>query len=195
LANHVLGDHRRAAISAAVTLSLIDYPLGVAWDELVKLVGVSKGRYAYYHFELVHSVEGHEVPLPLRVTWGLFHLRESLWPDLGTPRRRSSRRGAADAASPDRGLHRVWYAVHEATPLKPFPDFRATCCRSCRSSSSSAPPSSTSSRRASIVVGLSRRSPSCSRPFRRYQCRCGSILTTSIRARSFLPSSWRAAPG
>jgi hypothetical protein len=37
-----------AAISVMVTLSLIDYPLGVAWDELVKLVGVSKGRYAYY---------------------------------------------------------------------------------------------------------------------------------------------------
>ena len=38
-----------AAISVVVTLSLIDYPLGVAWDELAKLVGVTKGRYAYYH--------------------------------------------------------------------------------------------------------------------------------------------------
>ena len=38
-----------AAISVVVTLGLIDYPLGVAWDELVKLVGVTKGRYAYYH--------------------------------------------------------------------------------------------------------------------------------------------------
>jgi len=37
-----------AAISVAVTLSLIDYPLGVAWDELVKLRGVRTGRYAYY---------------------------------------------------------------------------------------------------------------------------------------------------
>lgn len=27
-----------AAISVVVTLSLIDYPLGVAWDEVVKLV-------------------------------------------------------------------------------------------------------------------------------------------------------------
>src|SRR5580765_6676819 len=34
-----------AAISVVVTLSLIDYPLGVAWDEVVKLVGVTKGRY------------------------------------------------------------------------------------------------------------------------------------------------------
>jgi hypothetical protein len=38
-----------AALSVVVTLSLIGYPLGVAWDELVKLVGVSEGRYAYYH--------------------------------------------------------------------------------------------------------------------------------------------------
>ena len=38
-----------AAITVAVTLSLIDYPLGVAWDELVKLRGVRTGRYAYYH--------------------------------------------------------------------------------------------------------------------------------------------------
>jgi hypothetical protein len=35
-----------ATLSVVVTLSLIDYPLGVAWDEVVKLVGVSKGRYA-----------------------------------------------------------------------------------------------------------------------------------------------------
>ena len=131
LANHVLGDHRRAAISAAVTLSLIDYPLGVAWDELVKLVGVSKGRYAYYHFELVHSVEGHEVPLPLRVTWGLFHLRESLWPGLGTPLFALGLIGLAAplVAARERrmpllliaGFTVLWYA----TPLKPFPDFFA----------------------------------------------------------------------
>jgi hypothetical protein len=54
-------------------------------------------------FELRHSMLGHDVPLPLRLTWGAFHLRESLWPGLGTPlspsassalRRRSSRRGS-----------------------------------------------------------------------------------------------------
>ena len=37
-----------AATSVAVTVSLIDYPLGLAWDELVKLRGVGTGR-AYYH--------------------------------------------------------------------------------------------------------------------------------------------------
>jgi hypothetical protein len=270
-----------AAISVAVTLSLIDYPRGVAWDEVVKLIGVSKGRYAYYHplfmidlaqgaalvvqppdqlslahlvrllgalaggvmvfatfnlarlvlpdlpalaaalaalirllqepaphraillgllvglaagskyigalilpfaviaillvptpgperrwlragtvaatsigtfllimlpairriarwergvnFELVHSVEGHDVPLPLRVTWGLFHLRESLWPGLGTPLFVLGLIGLAAplVAARERrmpllliaGFTLLWYAVHEATPLKPFPDF------------------------------------------------------------------------
>jgi len=38
-----------AAVSVAVTLHLIDYPLGAAWDEFVKLRGVSTGRYHYYH--------------------------------------------------------------------------------------------------------------------------------------------------
>jgi Dolichyl-phosphate-mannose-protein mannosyltransferase len=38
-----------AAISVAVTLHLIDYPLGAAWDEAVKLRGVSTGRWGYYH--------------------------------------------------------------------------------------------------------------------------------------------------
>jgi hypothetical protein len=38
-----------AAISVAVTLHLIDYPLGAAWDELVELRGVSTGRYRYYY--------------------------------------------------------------------------------------------------------------------------------------------------
>jgi hypothetical protein len=38
-----------AAISVAVTLHLIDYPLGAAWDEAVKLRGVRTGRWGYYH--------------------------------------------------------------------------------------------------------------------------------------------------
>jgi hypothetical protein len=66
-----------AAVSGAVTLHLIDYPLGAAWDEFVKLRGVSTGRYRYYH-----------PPLLLIASFAV-----------------------------------LWYAVHEATPLKPFPDF------------------------------------------------------------------------
>ena len=85
------------------------------------------------NFELVHSVEGHDVPLPLRVTWGLFHLRESLWPSLGTPLFALGLIGLAAplVAARERrmplfliaGFILLWYAVHEATPLKPFPDF------------------------------------------------------------------------
>jgi hypothetical protein len=85
------------------------------------------------NFELVHSVEGHDVPLQLRVNWGLFHLRESLWPGLGTPLFALGLIGLAApliAARERRmplflvaGFTLLWYAVHEATPLKPFPDY------------------------------------------------------------------------
>ena len=85
------------------------------------------------NFELVHSVEGHDVPLQLRVNWGLFHLRESLWPGLGTPLFALGLIGLAAplVAARERrmplfliaGFTLLWYAVHEATPLKPFPDF------------------------------------------------------------------------
>jgi hypothetical protein len=38
-----------AVVSVVVTLNLIDSPLGAPWDEIVKLRGVSTGRYHYYH--------------------------------------------------------------------------------------------------------------------------------------------------
>jgi hypothetical protein len=73
------------------------------------------------------------VPVPLRVTWGLFHLRESLWPGLGTPLFALGLIGLAAplVAARERrmplfliaGFILLWYAVDEATPLKPFPDF------------------------------------------------------------------------
>ncbi len=85
------------------------------------------------NFELTHSIQGHDVPLPLRVTWGLFHLRESLWPGIGTPLLALGLLGLAApfVAARERRMPLaliatfavVWYAVHEATPLKPFPDF------------------------------------------------------------------------
>jgi len=85
------------------------------------------------NFELTHSIQGHDVPLPLRVTWGLFHLRESLCPGLGTPLLALGLTGLAApfVAARERRMPLlliasfavVWYAVHEATPLKPFPDF------------------------------------------------------------------------
>jgi hypothetical protein len=85
------------------------------------------------NFELVHSVQGHDVPLPLRLTWGVFHLRESLWPGLGTPLLALGLIGLAApfVAARERRMPLaliasftlLWYAAHEATPLKPFPDF------------------------------------------------------------------------
>jgi 4-amino-4-deoxy-L-arabinose transferase-like glycosyltransferase len=85
------------------------------------------------NFELTHSMLGHDVPLPLRLTWGLFHLRESLWPGLGTPLFALGLVGLAAplVAARERRMPLLliasftllWYAVHEATPLKPFPDF------------------------------------------------------------------------
>ena len=85
------------------------------------------------NFELTHSMLGHDVPLALRLTWGLFHLRESLWPGLGTPLFALGLVGLAAPliAARERRMPLLliasftllWYAVHEATPLKPFPDF------------------------------------------------------------------------
>jgi len=85
------------------------------------------------NIELTHSIEGHDVPLPLRVTWGLFHLRESLWPGLGAPLLAVGLLGLAApfVAVRERRMPLLliasfavlWYAVHAATPLKPFPDF------------------------------------------------------------------------
>jgi len=84
-------------------------------------------------FELTHSIHGHDVPLPPRATWGLFHLRESLWPGLGTPLLALGLVGFAApfVAARERRMPltliatfaALWYAVHAATPLKPFPDF------------------------------------------------------------------------
>ncbi|HEV3241756.1 MAG TPA: hypothetical protein VGY14_00625 [Methyloceanibacter sp.] len=38
-----------AAVFVAATLSVMDYPLGVAWDEFVKLRAISTGRDRFYH--------------------------------------------------------------------------------------------------------------------------------------------------
>jgi Dolichyl-phosphate-mannose-protein mannosyltransferase len=85
------------------------------------------------NFELRHSMLGHDVPLPLQLTWGVFHLRESLWPGLGTLLLVLGLIGLAApfVASRERRMPLLliasftvlWYMVHEATPLKPFPDF------------------------------------------------------------------------
>ena len=121
------------------------------------------------------------MPLPLRLTWGLFHLRESLWPGLGTPLFALGLIGLAAplVAARERRMPLLliasftllWYAVHEATPLKPFPDFSRYMLPLVPLLISSARPLSTSCCRAGTVAGPSRPSPSFSLPSRRYRCR------------------------
>ena len=83
--------------------------------------------------EMAHAAHGHDVRLPVILTYGLFHLRESLLPGLGWPLLTLGMLGLTTAiwAPPERrqgllviaGFALVWYAIHELTPLKPFPGF------------------------------------------------------------------------
>ncbi|HEX6831482.1 MAG TPA: glycosyltransferase family 39 protein, partial [Methyloceanibacter sp.] len=75
------GPERRWLRTGTVTATSIGTFLLIMLPAIRRIARWERG----VNFELVHSVEGHDVPLPLRVTWGLFHLRESLWPGLGTP--------------------------------------------------------------------------------------------------------------
>ena len=87
----------------------------------------------HVNFEIRHAVEGHDVSLPLRLTSGLFHLRESLLPGLGAPLLMAGIIGLAAplVAARERRMPLaliasfavLWYVVHEITPLKPYPDF------------------------------------------------------------------------
>ena len=123
------GPERRWLRAGTVTATAIGTFLLIMLPAIRRIARWERG----VNFELVHSVEGHDVPLPLRVTWGLFHLRESLWPGLGTPLFALGLIGLAAplVAARERrmpllliaGFTLLWYAVHEATPLKPFPDF------------------------------------------------------------------------
>jgi hypothetical protein len=73
------------------------------------------------------------VSLPLRLTYGVFHLRESLLPGLGAPLLIAGIVGLAAplVAAKERRMPLalvaifavLWYAVHEISPLKPYPDF------------------------------------------------------------------------
>jgi hypothetical protein len=86
------------------------------------------------HLEYVHAANGHgDIVLPITVTLGLFHLRESLWPGLGHILTVLSVLGLAApyVALPERrgplavivGFALLWYFAHEISPLKPYPDF------------------------------------------------------------------------
>jgi exosortase/archaeosortase family protein len=84
-------------------------------------------------FNIQHAELGHDVRLPVTLTYGLFHLRESLAPGLGLPLLILGLLGLAApfVAPPERrrplivitAFAALWYAVHELSPLKPFPGF------------------------------------------------------------------------
>jgi hypothetical protein len=81
-------------------------------------------------FEFGHSLKGHDVPLSLNLTRGVFHhLSQSLWPNLGLPLLALGLIGlAAPLIAPsERRMPLMLIAnfavFHEASPLKPFPDF------------------------------------------------------------------------
>ena len=84
-------------------------------------------------FELAHASRGHDVRLPISLTYGLFHLRESLLPGLGLPLLILGLLGLAVPwlSPPERrrpliviaAFALLWYAMHEISPLKPFPGF------------------------------------------------------------------------
>lgn len=87
----------------------------------------------HVNFEIRHAMDGHDVSLPLRLTSGVFHLRESLLPGLGAPLLVAGLVGLAApfVAAQERRTPLaliaifavLWYVVHELTPLKPYPDF------------------------------------------------------------------------
>jgi hypothetical protein len=83
-------------------------------------------------FQIEHAAVGHDVLLPISVTFGVLHLRESLAEGLGLPLLAI---GLAGLAVPFLGRGKcipltvilvvatLWYGTHEVSPLKPFPDF------------------------------------------------------------------------
>jgi len=112
------------ALTAAVVFGLIEAPALSAGPRFLADV-----RYEYFH-----AVVGHpDVVLPITLTWGLFHLRESLWPGLGPALAVLGVLGLAApfCVSAERrrplaviaGFALLWYLAHEISPLKPYPDF------------------------------------------------------------------------
>jgi hypothetical protein len=93
--------------------------------------------YSRFHVSLdsnlLHAAYGHDVRLPVTLTLGVFHLRQSLLPSLGLPLLILGLLGLAAPwlAPPERRrpllvialFALLWYAAHELSPLKPYPGF------------------------------------------------------------------------
>jgi 4-amino-4-deoxy-L-arabinose transferase-like glycosyltransferase len=111
------------ALIAVGVFALVEAPALLAGSQLSSDIGS----------EYNHAVRGHDVALPITLTWGIFHLRESLWPGLGPLLTILGLAGitAPFFASPERrqplaiiaGFTVIWYFGHEISPLKPYPDF------------------------------------------------------------------------
>jgi hypothetical protein len=109
--------------AAGLVFLLIESPAFFAIVQLKDNVG----------YELRHIVVGHDVPLPVTLTYGVFHLSQGLWSELGAPLLVFGLLGLAAPffASPERvmplaviaSFSVVWYVLHELSPLKPYPDF------------------------------------------------------------------------
>jgi hypothetical protein len=113
-----------AAIVAFAVFALIDLPALLAGHQFRTDLRA----------ESVHALSGHtDIVLPITLTWGIFHLRESLWPGLGAPLTILGVLGLASpiVASGERrlqlaviaGFAVLWYFAHEISPLKPYPDY------------------------------------------------------------------------
>jgi 4-amino-4-deoxy-L-arabinose transferase-like glycosyltransferase len=119
----------RLALSGLVTLSALAVSAVI---ELPALVDYGQFQ-ASLDGNLVHAAYGHDVRLPLSLTFGVFHLRHSLLPSLGWPLLILGLLGLATPwlAPPERRrplmvislFALLWYAAHEISPLKPYPGF------------------------------------------------------------------------
>jgi len=112
------------ALTAVVLFGLVEVPGFFAADQFLADLTVQ------FH----HAANGHfDIALPIALTRGFFHLRESLWRELGPPLTIISLLGVVTPfiATGERrrplavivGFALVWYLAHEISPLKPAPDF------------------------------------------------------------------------
>jgi 4-amino-4-deoxy-L-arabinose transferase-like glycosyltransferase len=113
-----------AALTAAIVFGLIEVPA---------LLAMRQFR-SDFRIEYFHALRGHsDIALPLALTQGIFHLRESLWPGLGPPLTVLgvlgfvapflAPRGRRQPLAVIAGFAFLWYLAHEISPLKPYPGF------------------------------------------------------------------------
>ena len=121
------GERRLARMVTVAGVAILIFVL-IELPALRNLTQLRRGIY----YEYTHATHGHDVPLPISITYGGLHLTESLWPGLGLTLLVLGLLGLAAPflAPPERrmplgliaGFALFWYAVHELVPLKPYPD-------------------------------------------------------------------------